>query len=1074
MSTGPQFNTYIVPDVAIGDTFQEWRNITNNDIIDKLNRLKVYVGASGDGTSVGVATDGTLTIEHSGFVQKGVTFGSDVTILGQMTTVHSNNVLINDYNLVLGSTGVGGTNDAGISGQGGGGLIITRLDGASAEWLWFPYQICGSTGAWQSSDHIRFNDNRGLVVSDTGNMPIFSSGASCERLNFSFTDPTDGHTYDAVRLSYQSEGVSSLPAIEIDDTSFTTIYNGANRKRVTQSSHGFTFGQALSPWHEGGFTLAKATSKQEAEAIGIISEVVDDNTFDLTFQGEVRGNFSGVIDMATQGDTLGNGFAYFLSGRTAGNLTTAPPSEAQVGFVRKPMFVGLEGDRALVTNYIGGEIAEAIETSVVAQGNRKLILQSNHGFKVGDAIRYAAGITSAEDANGSYVKAENNNTVSAETIGLVSEVVSGSPSNKFYVTTQGFADLSDGEQRFTPGSVYFLSSNSAGTTAATSLTTSIPETLNQVKKPMFIATAPASGLILHYVGRVITPNENDGDGELDSLIGKTFVPNEQTIPNIRRRNSDGSDLTYLCPGTDFDFQWKTSSSLTEYEKFAIHLGQTTETQETFYGEKRFETASSSPYRYNSTMEIPNGATHVIYSVTVNTNQDRYIGAVFSGEPTPNYPFDFDNRDNLCGWLDSDNSDDGADTAFTKVVPINRENPNGHIGISFSKPTSSGADNNQINMFVRVLGFYISDTNVLVPTTPGSQGSRNLLVNGNFDLWQRGKTSFTPTDGITFGADRWRSNFNTDGDSVIDGTYARGVFDESQKVVPGFPEFYLQFKGNYTGTTGANDLTALEQPIEDARSAMDKFVTVSVWAKGSVAGRTRCRMTQNFQSTSTNKSYHMGFMDISTGWKQYVFTKKLGTVPAGGTFGDSAFLNFAIDTTFHPESTYSGIGLTQDADFGDSVDYNGVISVAQVQVVEGRTVPTFQRAAKGDELQRANRFFSSSYDLGTNPGSVASAKCSHHDNSVSPTFHVNEFYPTIMRSVPSVTIYDPDGTVGQYNCGSGAVTRTSSLNDLNGVKVPVTTVQTSTTAIRQINTTDPVGFFVLGQFHYTADAEIYTD
>lgn len=116
------------------------------------------------------------------------------------------------------------------------------------------------------------------------------------------------------------------------------------------------------------------------------------------------------------------------------------------------------------------------------------------------------------------------------------------------------------------------------------------------------------------------------------------------------------------------------------------------------------------------------------------------------------------------------------------------------------------------------------------------------------------------------------------------------------------------------------------------------------------------MTQNFQSTTPNKSYHMGYMDVSTGWQQFVFTKQLGKIPAGGTFGDASFLNFAIDTTHAPETTYSGIGLTQDALFGETVNYNGVLSIAQVQVVEGRTVPEFQRANEADELERAQRFY----------------------------------------------------------------------------------------------------------------------
>ena len=42
------------------------------------------------------------------------------------------------------------------------------------------------------------------------------------------------------------------------------------------------------------------------------------------------------------------------------------------------------------------------------------------------------------------------------------------------------------------------------------------------------------------------------------------------------------------------------------------------------------------------------------------------------------------------------------------------------------------------------GFYVQDPTVLLPKPFGSY--RNLLINGNFDIWQRGNTFGTITDG----------------------------------------------------------------------------------------------------------------------------------------------------------------------------------------------------------------------------------------------------------------------------------------------------------------------------------------
>ena len=36
MTTGPHDINYQIPDITLGDTFNEWRTVTNDGIIDKL------------------------------------------------------------------------------------------------------------------------------------------------------------------------------------------------------------------------------------------------------------------------------------------------------------------------------------------------------------------------------------------------------------------------------------------------------------------------------------------------------------------------------------------------------------------------------------------------------------------------------------------------------------------------------------------------------------------------------------------------------------------------------------------------------------------------------------------------------------------------------------------------------------------------------------------------------------------------------------------------------------------------------------------------------------------------------
>ena len=71
--------------------------------------MKIYTGISGDGISLDARSDGTLVVEHSGVVQKGVTFSGPVTFNGAYTVVNAQEFSVDDYIIMLGATGAGST-----------------------------------------------------------------------------------------------------------------------------------------------------------------------------------------------------------------------------------------------------------------------------------------------------------------------------------------------------------------------------------------------------------------------------------------------------------------------------------------------------------------------------------------------------------------------------------------------------------------------------------------------------------------------------------------------------------------------------------------------------------------------------------------------------------------------------------------------------------------------------------------------------------------------------------------------------------------------------------------------------
>ena len=85
-------------------------------------------------------------------------------------------------------------------------------------------------------------------------------------------------------------------------------------KIVNQAAHGFTVGQVLKR-SSGAYALAKADTTANAQAVGIVTAVIDTGSFVLMMAG-FTGAFSGLTD----------GARYYLSAATAGALTTTAPA----------------------------------------------------------------------------------------------------------------------------------------------------------------------------------------------------------------------------------------------------------------------------------------------------------------------------------------------------------------------------------------------------------------------------------------------------------------------------------------------------------------------------------------------------------------------------------------------------------------------------------------------------------------------------------------------------------------------------------------------------------------------------
>ena len=524
MATGPHSTEYQIPQITLGDTFNEWRNISNDSIINKLNRMKVYSGKSGDGISVGMKTDGEMVIEHSGEVSRGVTFSGPVSFNNEYTIINAKKLTIDDYIISIGGTGASlgtagasgggsGAADSYITTQGGGGLEILRSEGDNGNLLWRTTQagstvgnasdgVTGmwwiegphvglTTGAWvyplDNSFRIETNrigsDSEGLMftrgrgATTTG----LASGAGVTQ-NFGdisiMTQNTAGNSFDHIQLAHY--GASDA---------YTDIINGAVKRRVTApTNHGFSFGMAVRYDSAVGWTFGKATSEAAAETVGLVTGI-QGVTIDVAYHGEIVGDFTSAT---TTGLTLNPGSCYFLDYENGGKLRETAPQDA--GHIAKPLLVALDnisalgtgGDRGVIVNYRGSLIPNEGEDTTGELVNRILINQVND-FVVGDLVRFepseyygwsgTAGSTgnpvaadggdassaAVKYSNGVWRRGQANSEEEAEVIGVIESTNVASDPNKFYIAINGKVSVAD-NLALVPldiGQVYFLSPNTA-------------------------------------------------------------------------------------------------------------------------------------------------------------------------------------------------------------------------------------------------------------------------------------------------------------------------------------------------------------------------------------------------------------------------------------------------------------------------------------------------------------------------------------------------------------------------------------------------------------------------------------
>ena len=267
------------------------------------------------------------------------------------------------------------------------------------------------------------------------------------------------------------------------------------------------------------------------------------------------------------------------------------------------------------------------------------------------------------------------------------------------------------------------------------------------------------------------------------------------------------------------------------------------------------------------------------------------------------------------------------------------------------------------------------------------GRKNYIINGNFDIWQRG-TSLTGGGALNFLADRWQF----EGSGAIY-NLSQGTFTAGQTDVPNNPKYYLDIT-----VTSADDLSRLEQNIEDVYTLAGETVTVSFWAKYTTTAPTNFNvyLVQKFGSggSADVSTTVLSGQTLTTSWQKFTGTVTLPSI-SGKTVGTGSSLMF--------RGPWNSNNETYD------------IQVAQVQVEKGSVATDFEVRHIGEELHLCQRYYHQSVDgIAYNDGGAYFG---------TTTAKVWYEYPVEMRVNPTISF---GGSASNYTVlvGGNVITATA--------------------------------------------------
>ncbi|GJL96635.1 MAG: hypothetical protein DHS20C06_04520 [Hyphobacterium sp.] len=272
--------------------------------------------------------------------------------------------------------------------------------------------------------------------------------------------------------------------------------------------------------------------------------------------------------------------------------------------------------------------------------------------------------------------------------------------------------------------------------------------------------------------------------------------------------------------------------------------------------------------------------------------------------------------------------------------------------------------------------------------PGAR--RNLLINGDFSIAQRGEIFSTPNNGDCT-LDRLVHVF--DGGMIHE--LSRQSFAPGQDGVAGGPSHFLRWR--LTGTASSNPW--IEQRVENARCLTEGDAVVNFHARASRSVSMVCRLRRHFGAGgSPTESLQQATFGLTGDWMRFVLSIPITSL-SEQTFG----------TGHHLSLEFYLLGGENDVD----------IDLADVQLERGSMATVFDRRNYSEQLNLCQRYFAKTWPSQIAPGNLSVAgSLATSTNGKLNTALFDWRLPVEMRTAPSVVIYSPNTGAAGYIDASG--------------------------------------------------------